>query len=385
MPIIGVRNLQLVIGPSATMKKNAFSSGIFITLTILLSACRGPQALKMAFHQYSEAYATTVNEQMLLNLARKANGHPAYFLQMGLINATFSFGASSGGNISSSRYNSQIGPGIITQGLTGGGNLSLSGAETPTFTFTPLAGATYADAIFAPINPKIFFNLLDQGRPVDQLMRTMVHAIDVTYAQPGKPNKTITIRNVIDIERQENYRNFLRLAGLYRELQKAELLSVGSDATGLGFAFRPGSALKIAELIKNREYQLEPESEWAAAHPEEIPTNAVPVTTLRLRTFEGVLTALATESQTYDAVTKNGNVFLPASEREPILRFDGKNAIDPSTRLVDISYKGKKYEIGDTSPTNTWNREVFILLNHLFTQVAMDPNKLPVQQLIQVR
>jgi hypothetical protein len=367
------------------MKRRIFLFGIPLFATLLLSACRGPQALKTSFHQYSEAYATTVNEQMLLNLARKANGHPAYFLQMGLINATFSFSASGGGNISSSRTHNQIGPGIITQGLTGGGNLTLSGAETPTFTFTPLAGATYADAIFAPINPKIFFSLLDQGRPVDQLMRTMVHSIDVTYSQPGKPNKTITIRNVIDVERQENYRNFLRLAGLYRELQKAELLSVGSDATGQGFAFRPGSALKIADLIKNPEYQFEPESEWAAAHPEELPSGAVPVTTLRLRTFEGVLSALATEYQTYDAVTKNGNTAVPSSEREPILRFDGKGGIDPSTRLVDISYKGKKYEIGDSASTNTWNRDVFILLNQLFTQVAMDPNKLPVQQLIQVR
>ncbi|MDB6036399.1 MAG: hypothetical protein JWM99_240 [Verrucomicrobiales bacterium] len=367
------------------MKKHIFLCSLAVPLAAGLSACRGPQALKTSFHQYSEAYATTVNEQMLLNLARKANGHPAYFLQMGLINATFSFSAAGGGNVSSSRYNNQIGPNILTQGLTGGGNLSLSGAETPTFTFTPLAGTTYADAIFAPINSKIFFNLLDQGCPVDQLMRTMVRAIEVTYGQPGKPNKTITIRNIIDVERQENYRNFLRIAGLYRELQKDELLSVGTDATGQGFAFQPTAALKIAELIKQPEYQLEPESEWAAAHPEGLPTNTIPVTTLKLRTFEGVLTALATEYQTYDRVAGNGRALLPLSERQPILRFDAKVRNDPATRLVDITYKGKKYEIADNSQTNTWNRDIFILLNHLFTQVAIDPNKLPVQQLIQVR
>ncbi|MBU6399101.1 MAG: hypothetical protein KGS61_02175 [Verrucomicrobia bacterium] len=350
----------------------------------LLAGCQGPTALRTSFYHYSEAYASSVNEQMLLNLARRANGHPAYFLQMGLINSTFTFSGAVGGNTTSSRGKNQIGPTITTEVLSGGGTLNLSAAEQPTFTFTPLAGSTFAQAIFAPISPTIFFSLLDQGRPVDQLMRAMVYAVDFTYRRTNGPPRTFTIHNVPDLERQADYRNFLRLAATYRELQKAALLDVALETNQIGFRFKPGVAEKLQELRQRKEYQLEPESEWEASQMSQIPPNQIPIVSLRLRTFEGVLGAVATEAATYDLAVNDPTHPIPASEREPILRIDGTGGVDPSTRLVAVTYMGKRYQIGDSSPKVTWNRDIFILLNHLFTQVSIDPDKLPVQQLIQL-
>ena len=356
---------------------------VILIVAILGSGCRGPAVMRSSFSEYSEAYASTVNEQMLLNLARRANGHPAYFLQMGLINSSFAFSAAAGGNVSGARGRNQIGHGIITELLTAGGNLNFSGTEQPTFAITPLAGGTFAQAIFAPIRPIIFFSLLEQGRPVDQLMRIMVHSVELTYGETNRLGKTFAIRNVVDLERQENFRNFLRLSGLYRELQKVELLTIRSDGDGFGLTFRPGAAMKMAQLGKLPEYQLEPESEWAVEYPEQVPTNAVPGVVLRFRTFEGVLTALATEYQVYDLAIRD-QAAIPASQQVPILRIDDQAGTDSSTLLTSVNYRGKRYQIADSSRAKTWNRDVFNLLSHLFTQISVDPDKLPVQQLIQI-
>src|ERR1039458_4418931 len=53
-------------------------------------------ALRNQFHSYNEAYAAVLNEQMLLNLARLENGHPPYYLVIGLIDHKFTFSSQTG-------------------------------------------------------------------------------------------------------------------------------------------------------------------------------------------------------------------------------------------------------------------------------------------------
>jgi len=45
---------------------------LLFVAVVLTGGCAGPPTLRHSFYQYSEAYASTVNEQMLLNLARRA-------------------------------------------------------------------------------------------------------------------------------------------------------------------------------------------------------------------------------------------------------------------------------------------------------------------------
>src|SRR4051812_36771692 len=133
----------------------------FVLLTVL--GCQGPRAMKSEFIDYSHVYADTSNQQMLLNLARRANGHPAYFMQMGSINATFQFGASAGGTAGNARTHASGGAlaalPAIQDTLSLGGNLALTASEQPTFSFTPLSGSSFAAALFNQVDPKIFFNL----------------------------------------------------------------------------------------------------------------------------------------------------------------------------------------------------------------------------------
>src|SRR5277367_6266363 len=68
--------------------------GCLLGLLIFLSSCTAP-TMRNQFRNYNEAYADSLNQQMLLNLARLQNGHPAYYLAIGLIDQKYTFSSSS--------------------------------------------------------------------------------------------------------------------------------------------------------------------------------------------------------------------------------------------------------------------------------------------------
>lgn len=351
---------------------------------VLLSGCRGPAVMKASFRDYSEAYAGLSNEQMLLNLARRANGHPAYFLQMGQINSTFVFNRSASANMA---WASQV-PGIPKDVWNAGAGLSMSATEQPTFSMTPLGGESFAAAIFNPLTPAIFYNLYEQGVPVDQLLRSMVQKVEFTWPD----GSTHGLVNVIDRERPENYIMFLRLAGLARELQKQQLLIVTNVPGGRGsaFALKPGTDEVMQKMVQEHPYfNFDPDMNKR-------PGNGA--VSFKLSTFEGVLVALATEQRLFDELSRTRPDFrnsIPPSERQPILRIDWEGISGERTPpVVEVKYRSKNYLIADLlakdggkpgGELQSWNRDVFVLLTHVFTQISLDPNKLPVQQLIQIR
>lgn len=362
---------------------------IFATVgaCLLLAGCRGPTAMRSSFRDYSEAYADLSNEQLLLNLARRANRHPAYFLQLGSINSTFVFNRSATANMGWSSPPPGPGGGVGNAWNTGSG-LAFSATEQPTFSITPLGGESFAAAIFNPFSSVIFFNLYEQGVPVNQLLRCMVQKIEFTW-----PNgATDVLSNILDRERPESYINFLRFAGLARELQKQQILIVTNSVVMPGtagrrqsaFGFKSGSAEVIRKIVDEHSYfQFDTQMT-------ERPKDAA--VAYHLSTFEDVLVSLATEQRLFQDLLRSHPNFLnsiPPSERQPILRFDWTDATGKRTApLVEVKYLTKSYSIADevvNGIEETWNRDVFVMLTHLFTQVSIDPNKLPVQQLIQVR
>lgn len=357
--------------------------------------CQGPRALQGSFIGYSAAYAEISNEQMLLNLARSANSHPVYFLQMGPINSTFQFGANGGGNIGQARTRASGGAAAQMPGLTDtvnfGGQLGATVGEQPSFNFTPLNGSSFAAAVFNPIDPKIFFNLYDQGWPVDQLLRTMVSTLSI----PEKGGLR-TFMNVLDLERPQNYRNFLTIAGIARELQKRHLLFSSTNHTG--FVVAEAGYKLMEELQKDEAFRYESDpNDFTPLDSATLGISKAAGISLGLRTFQGVITALANESEAFDYfVAEEGDKFLgqiPTAERRPILRITPDKTRKMEPPVVSITYRGQHYVIADVIVDNPatkwvevdrWNRQVFDLLNLLYVQIALDPSKLPVQQLIQI-
>jgi hypothetical protein len=83
-------------------------------------------------------------------------------------------------------------------------------------------------------------------------------------------------------------------------------------------------------------------------------------------------------------------VRFPSGDAEklvrPILTMTGfkPDSTHRLSKLVEVRHENRTYVIGDMEAGQP-NREVFSLLSYLFVEASLDPQKLPVQQLIQVQ
>src|SRR5262245_2242652 len=95
----------------------------WIPILPLLVSCAGT-TMREHFEDYNTAYADALNVQMLLNLARLQNGHPAYYLAIGAIDDRLT--VSESGTLGNS--------GSFTDSRTTGHSLSGSGGGVLTRT-----------------------------------------------------------------------------------------------------------------------------------------------------------------------------------------------------------------------------------------------------------
>ncbi|MFO1501419.1 MAG: hypothetical protein U1G07_24025 [Verrucomicrobiota bacterium] len=191
------------------------------------------------FRSYNAAYADSLNEQMLLNLARLENGHPAYYLAIGAINNKFNLttSATAGGtgnytdnDTTTDAYQSSAGPLSLAtrsiQSLVGrvlGYNVSgtVSRSSTPDFQFIPLNNEAVAKQVLEPIPANVFTTLFLQGYPIDHLMRVMIERIETTLPD----GQEVVLINSPTRGPTDYFARFLRTCAILQELQtRGELL-----------------------------------------------------------------------------------------------------------------------------------------------------------------
>lgn len=403
-------------------------------LAAALAGCGGT-ALRQSFNDYSTIYAGVTNRQLLLNLARAANSHPPHFLQLGLINTSFTFASNasaSAGNVATEGVPpaspTASGPfRFLSRVFTLGGSIGGAVSETPTFSLTPLSGPQFAQGFLAAVSPQVFFTLLEQGKRVDQLLRVLVHAVEFADAD----GQTVAVLNTPTAERHESWVQFLRLAGILAELQRRHLLEVATTAVqvpGAGPVFEsptledalkaaekgmslkevspgkytlstvaattslkilPGAEAVFEEMARDPYFQIKafvprPHGGRPPAAKMKTPDSM----TLRLRSFFTAMTWTSTEQQVFDRLAGRPGFLdsIPPSQRQPVLRllWDGTKPEELEPPLATVDYGEKTYAIVDPHG-KTWNRDVFTLLSFVHSQVSLDPKSLPIQQLINVR
>ena len=349
----------------------------------VLTGCGGA-VLKHDYEDFAASYADSSNGQMLMNLARRDQGHPPYFLQLASISSSHQHSASLATAASHSATKSR--PTLaktLTQSVAP--TLSLSATESPTFGFAPLAGKSFANALLSPIGANVFFGLLGQGVSADQLLRTMTQQVTFEWTS----GERLTLRNVPDEHRLDAFRDFLRFAGVMREMQKQGLLDVSAN----GMTFNDGMKGMFALIASDLDRYNFLESDNATK------IGGLPKVKFSFRTFDALLTAMATEQEVFDHLAaKHKADFLdriPASQTQPILRIKWAGIKGATSKpVVTTTYRGTEYEVKDlvTDDPNTpwkernrWNRDSFHLLTDMFSVISLDPNQLPAQQLIQVR
>lgn len=265
------------------------------------------------FRSYNAAYADALNEQMLLNLARLENGHPAYYLAIGSITNRFidtaAAAAGSTGTVTSTRNSNPFEinnkpstavafaqfPGRLFQTIFGyNGSAAYTHTKNPDFQFIPINNEVVAQQILEPVMPEVFFTLYNQGYPIDQLMRVMIERVETTLPNT---NEEVTFINspahhssaLIEARTQseirearisdpaQSYARFLRGCAILREMQikgylvleankdKQDLGPVSFDTPDRRDRSNP-TAKEFAEAEKAGYHLKQEDREWRMQH-----------------------------------------------------------------------------------------------------------------------
>src|SRR5215831_16994977 len=114
--------------------------------SILVSSCTtglGPYAVRADRPSYNQEILGSGNAELLLNLVRLRYDDTPLFLELGAVVSQYSVNSS----INSA---GQVGWPTYTGSATLGGSVGYS--ESPTITYTPLAGVDYAERLLSPIS-----------------------------------------------------------------------------------------------------------------------------------------------------------------------------------------------------------------------------------------
>jgi hypothetical protein len=208
-----------------------------IVVIPLLASCAAP-TLRNQFRNYNEAYAESLNQQMLLNLARAGNGHPVYYLAIGSIQNNYTFASQTTAGTTGSFTDQQTttqnrgaSGSIVSRVLTTisttlfgyNFNQSVTATSNPQFTFIPINNEAAARQVLEPISTDVFLELYQQGYPIDQLMRVMIERIETPRLQTGEH---LLLVNSPSSGAPAAYERFLSACAMLRTLQTDGYLSL---------------------------------------------------------------------------------------------------------------------------------------------------------------
>ena len=378
-------------------------------LALTFVGCATKQ-LQADFNSFADAYADSLNAQMLLNLARLDQGHPAYFLAIGEVRLSRTQSGSLSSTDSVSETTTQVAAANVSRTVARvlSGNLASSGSNsaTPSFVFIPINSEESSRQLLAPISIEVFNTLFQQGWPADQLLRVLVERIEVEIREGGEL-RTIVLTNSPTRSTPESYARFLRVAEIVRALQRAGGLSLVSedrftatssalvgtpsskevmDAADRGRTWQPaaegeGEGWRLGTLRPTYRFQTDPalvrqviSSFETSTQPdfresldnlqnvlaatigpptiEASPRGQAPGTrsVLILRSFRNLLEAVAHEQRAFDLLLQDPTfrARVPLRQQRPVIRTDWTGLSASLGRPVHaLKYEGIQYQIAD--------------------------------------
>jgi hypothetical protein len=174
--------------------------------------------------EYNKSAQLTQNEQMLINLIRARYFEQPFFLQIGSISTSFSYGVNAGGSIQFPRENLPF-LGVVRL-MTG--TLGWTYQELPTFTLAPLQGNQYFKHMLKNIDLSQLALL--EHWDFGFIMNTLVERIGNLYNDPSDENKS--------------YKDFLELEKVLSRLRQRKDLETLYQAQAKGKS-QPGYYLRL--------------------------------------------------------------------------------------------------------------------------------------------
>jgi hypothetical protein len=150
---------------------------ILLLTALAMSGCAsmGPGTVARDRFDYTEAIAESWKSQMLLNLVKIRYNDAPVFLEVGQVVAGYSMQRSV--SASANLFNTQgFSPGttIGAFGLGADGHYN----DSPTITYTQLAGEQFARQMMTPIPPSAILNVIQAGFPVEAVFRLAVQGVN---------------------------------------------------------------------------------------------------------------------------------------------------------------------------------------------------------------
>ena len=215
--------------------------------SLLCGCALGPAALEVNRVRYNEVIQRTANEQLLLNLVRLQYREAPLFLEVGSVSAQFNFSASAdvGGTLNEGP--TSINPDRLTLGA------GIAYVERPTITFAPLQGEDFVNRILSPLRPEVLMLLSRSGWSIDRVLRLTVQSMNGLDNASGASGPTP--------DDAPEYEQFADVAGLFRELQKKNLLELGNETVTGDFSLSfPTESVSLKDVVNtiDRGYDLRP-------------------------------------------------------------------------------------------------------------------------------
>ena len=152
----------------------------------------GPDTVTRDRFDYTGAVAESWKSQMLLNLVKIRYGDAPVFLDVGQIVAGYAFQRSFSAVGNAFTFSGSVPPVPTSSfGVAAGGQYN----DSPTITYSPLAGERFARSMMMPIPPSAILNVIQAGFPVDEVLRLTVQSVNGVdnrhvgrqYVRPASP------------------------------------------------------------------------------------------------------------------------------------------------------------------------------------------------------
>jgi hypothetical protein len=331
----------------------------------------GPGTVARDRFDYSAAVGESWKTQMLLNLVKMRYGDIPVFLDVGQIVAGYSMQKSIGatGNIPTTFYQ---GPPLNAVTSTLGVAAGVTYNDSPTITYTPLAGERFARSMMSSIPPSSVMNVLQAGFPVDIVLRLAVQSVN------GIDNRRVAGGISREHVRPANP-EFYQLLDQLGRIQNSGDIGVrreGPKGDELTLVFRRNHSAAVRQAARNvtNILGLDPNLREFRIVYGAVPRDNKEIALLTRSIFEVLLDIAATINVPDDHVaerrvapTAEGDLG-PQGTIAPLIKIVSSQ-YPPGDAFVAVPYHGRWFSIDDKDPASK-NLFSFILLLFTFVETG---------------
>ncbi len=331
----------------------------------------GPGSVTRDRFDYSEAVGESWKTQMLLNLVKLRYGDIPVFMDVGQVVAGYSIQRTIGATASVPTFYQGAPINGITSTL--GAAAAVTYNDSPTITYTPLAGERFARSMMSSIPPASIMNVLQAGFPVDVVLRLAVQSIN------GVDNRRVAGGITREHVRPADPAFYELLEQLGR-IQNSGDIGVRVPTSGKGdeltlvFRRNRSAAVKQAVLNVTKILGLDPDASEFRIVYGAVPRGNKEIALLSRSIFEVLLDISSSITVPETHVTEHRVAATPQGDLGPqgtidplirILSSDNR----PNDAFVAIPYHGHWFSIDDRDPASK-NLFSFILLLFTFVETG---------------